>query len=88
MVCHNPQKLVAEDEFTSTKIWGKPNWLVFMWIFCSEFAWYVLIGNYTILQGYHQSNKAYPGKVSLSSLQKSARQKTIDMGKTDDVHAS
>ncbi|XP_022877242.1 mitotic checkpoint serine/threonine-protein kinase BUB1 [Olea europaea var. sylvestris] len=31
-------------------------------------------------EGYHQSNKAYPGKVSLSSLQKSARQKTIDIG--------
>ncbi|XP_016472484.2 mitotic checkpoint serine/threonine-protein kinase BUB1-like [Nicotiana tabacum] len=30
--------------------------------------------------GYHPSKKAYPGKVSLSTLQKSARNKTIDIG--------
>ncbi|KAM7495094.1 hypothetical protein LguiB_029703 [Lonicera macranthoides] len=31
-------------------------------------------------EGYHQSTKAYPGKVSLSSLQKSARKKVIEIG--------
>ncbi|XP_011100352.1 mitotic checkpoint serine/threonine-protein kinase BUB1 [Sesamum indicum] len=31
-------------------------------------------------EGYHPSNRAYPGKVALSSLLKSARNKTIDIG--------
>ncbi|KAK4368955.1 hypothetical protein RND71_012747 [Anisodus tanguticus] len=31
-------------------------------------------------EGYHASKKAYSGKVSLSTLQKSARNKTIDIG--------
>ncbi|XP_052208011.1 mitotic checkpoint serine/threonine-protein kinase BUB1 [Diospyros lotus] len=31
-------------------------------------------------EGYHSSNKAYSGKVALSSLQKSARNKVIDIG--------
>ncbi|KAL2508593.1 Uncharacterized protein Fot_32240 [Forsythia ovata] len=38
--------------------------------------------------GYHLSNKAYPLKVALSSLQNSARNKAIGVGKTDDVHTS
>ncbi|EYU42135.1 hypothetical protein ABFS82_13G031200 [Erythranthe guttata] len=31
-------------------------------------------------EGYHPSNKAYPGKVALSTLLKSARNKSIDIG--------
>ncbi|KAL7000420.1 non-specific serine,threonine protein kinase [Sarracenia purpurea var. burkii] len=31
-------------------------------------------------KGYHPSTKAYPGKVALSSLQKSARNKVVDIG--------
>ncbi|KAK4484467.1 hypothetical protein RD792_007050 [Penstemon davidsonii] len=31
-------------------------------------------------EGYHPSNRAYPGKLALSSLLKSARNKTIDIG--------
>ncbi|KAK6151747.1 hypothetical protein DH2020_014382 [Rehmannia glutinosa] len=31
-------------------------------------------------EGYHPSNRAYPGKVALSSLMKSARNKSIDIG--------
>ncbi|XP_057792451.1 mitotic checkpoint serine/threonine-protein kinase BUB1 [Salvia miltiorrhiza] len=32
-------------------------------------------------EGYHSSNKAYPGKVALSSLQKSAKNKDITIGR-------
>lgn len=34
----------------------------------------------TLFQGYHPNAKAYSGKVALSSLQKSARNKVIDIG--------
>lgn len=33
-----------------------------------------------LFQGYHPSNKAYSGKVALSSLQNSSRNKIIDIG--------
>lgn len=34
----------------------------------------------TLFQGYHPHTKAYSGKLSLSSLQKSARNKFIEIG--------
>lgn len=35
---------------------------------------------YTSMQGYHPNKKPYNGKVTLSTLQKSARNKTIEIG--------
>lgn len=41
---------------------------------------------YTLMQGYHPSKKPYNGKVTLSTLQKSARNKTIEIGEIYNIH--
>lgn len=38
------------------------------------------------LQGYHPSKKPYKGKVALSTLQKSARNKIIEIGEVYNVY--